>query len=555
MSNFLIGWGRFPGPNGARVTVPKGLWNLLRGKVPALAAAGFDGLLLPPASKAQGGDGDGCDGYGVYHWRDLGDFDQQGSIATRYGLSEELRRLIAVSHRHGLEVWGDIVLHQNYGGVGATYNYPGPDGKTLNGRGALDSGCFRRGTGGAGTQPQDPVASPGDDSAFGGDEKVYKNSAKPRYTIDDALDYLNWLILTLDLDGGRIDDAKGLWSAFLAELLTNGAAARLPFIAEYFDGNPSVDLAWDLPAPMQGRCMLEDFNAHFALANACNSYTTWQMTELDLVQADGDLSWVFLDNPDTDQNGGEGTKFNKLLGYARALTCACKGVLIYGKDYFGPEVWPGSYGMQPWIDNLVYINRYFAYGAETVRWQDGSLLVTERDGDGGDIGQSGGLLTCINMDTWNERWEWVETGFGPNVELHELTGRGENIWTNDDGWAPIWTPANAYSNGRSHTCYVRADEVPKAGRSGWMTRQTFFGAADLRIGLATAAPTAIGRIYAMVGTSVIFDSKDAIEAHLETAPGLPASFLRLPNSGWFNIVVRATGAPCAFQLTVLYAGA
>src|SRR5262249_58484157 len=50
-------------------------------------------LQLPPASKVQGGAGDGCDGYGVFDPRDLGSKPQQGSTPTRYGSVESLRRL------------------------------------------------------------------------------------------------------------------------------------------------------------------------------------------------------------------------------------------------------------------------------------------------------------------------------------------------------------------------------------------------------------------------------------------------------------------------------
>jgi len=215
MSVSLIGWGRFFDRNGNRITVPAPstdsgkpwLWDLLAAKVPNLAAVGFDRIQLPPASKAQGGDGSGCDGYGIYDPRDLGTKAQQGSTPTRYGTADSLRRLVAVAHRYGLSVDLDLVLHQLIGGMNGTYRYLGADGKNLNGRGAMDPGCFRASPG-AGTQPMDDVPVPRDDFSFG-DEKVYQHCNPARYTIDDALDFGDWTFRTTGADGARIDDTKG----------------------------------------------------------------------------------------------------------------------------------------------------------------------------------------------------------------------------------------------------------------------------------------------------------------------------------------------------------
>ena len=76
----LIAWGRFVEADGSKVTVPAPstnpgapwLWDFIAGEAAALRRAGFSAIQLPPASKAQGGAGAGCDGYGVFDPRDLG---------------------------------------------------------------------------------------------------------------------------------------------------------------------------------------------------------------------------------------------------------------------------------------------------------------------------------------------------------------------------------------------------------------------------------------------------------------------------------------------------
>ena len=119
----LIAWGRFFGPNGSRITVPAPsttpgapwLLDFLADEVGRLRDVGFSAIQLPPTSKVQGGAGDGCDGYGVFDRRDLGSKSQQGSVPTRYGSVDSLRRFVANAHAAGLDVYLDVVMHQLIG--------------------------------------------------------------------------------------------------------------------------------------------------------------------------------------------------------------------------------------------------------------------------------------------------------------------------------------------------------------------------------------------------------------------------------------------------------
>ena len=68
------------------------LWNQVAEKASDLAKAGITSLWLPPAYKGTGG---GMDvGYGVYDLFDLGQFDQKGSVRTKYGTKDEYIRAI-----------------------------------------------------------------------------------------------------------------------------------------------------------------------------------------------------------------------------------------------------------------------------------------------------------------------------------------------------------------------------------------------------------------------------------------------------------------------------
>ncbi len=105
-------------PAPASTSQPAGdtLWQRLAQDAPDLAKAGFSALWLPPMTKASGGATDM--GYSAYDLYDLGEFDQCGSVATKYGDRTQLSGAIAAAQNAGLQVYGDVVLHRKHGGDG-----------------------------------------------------------------------------------------------------------------------------------------------------------------------------------------------------------------------------------------------------------------------------------------------------------------------------------------------------------------------------------------------------------------------------------------------------
>lgn len=89
------------------------LWKRLTDDAPALAKAGITSIWLPPAYKGAGGNQD--TGYGVYDLFDLGEFDQKGSVRTKYGTREEYIRAIKAAQAVGIQVYADIVLNHKLG--------------------------------------------------------------------------------------------------------------------------------------------------------------------------------------------------------------------------------------------------------------------------------------------------------------------------------------------------------------------------------------------------------------------------------------------------------
>ncbi|MCJ7718034.1 MAG: alpha-amylase family glycosyl hydrolase, partial [Anaerolineales bacterium] len=89
-------------------------WDLLNQKVEGWADAGIDRLWLPVATKGQSG---GYSmGYDPSDYFDFGEFNQHGTVETRFGSRAELESLIANAHANDLEVIADIVINHNSGG-------------------------------------------------------------------------------------------------------------------------------------------------------------------------------------------------------------------------------------------------------------------------------------------------------------------------------------------------------------------------------------------------------------------------------------------------------
>jgi len=85
-----------------------GHWRRLKKEARALAAAGITAVWLPPACKGGGPDDVG---YGTYDLFDLGEFDQKGSVRTKYGTRQEYLEAVQACREAGLQVYADVVFN------------------------------------------------------------------------------------------------------------------------------------------------------------------------------------------------------------------------------------------------------------------------------------------------------------------------------------------------------------------------------------------------------------------------------------------------------------
>ena len=87
-------------------------WDNLRLKSDAMKAAGFTGLWVPAPSKGNFGIIDM--GYGVFDHYDLGNYDQKGTVETRFGSRSELEAMMAKMKANNIALYADIILNHIY---------------------------------------------------------------------------------------------------------------------------------------------------------------------------------------------------------------------------------------------------------------------------------------------------------------------------------------------------------------------------------------------------------------------------------------------------------
>lgn len=88
------------------------LWVKLKKEAAHLAESGISAVWIPPAYK---GSSQEDVGYSTYDLYDFGEFDQKGTVRTKYGTRQQLHEAIAELHRCGIGVYLDVVMNHKAG--------------------------------------------------------------------------------------------------------------------------------------------------------------------------------------------------------------------------------------------------------------------------------------------------------------------------------------------------------------------------------------------------------------------------------------------------------
>jgi alpha-amylase len=456
------------------------LWDKVKSRAKELADAGFTAMWLPPAYKGIGG---GYDvGYGVYDMFDLGEFDQKGSVPTKYGTKQEYIGAIAALHENGIQVYGDAVLNHKMGAdskerVKAT---PFPQENRLQPKGDLqeiETYTHFHFPGRHGQYSSfewhwyhfDAVDynayNPNDHNTiylFEGkqfDDYVALEKGNFAYLMGCDLDFQNewvrgeithwgkWYLDATNVDGFRIDAIKHISSWFFPTWLDDlerHAGKDLFAVGEYWV--PNLDsLLWYIDS-VGGRMSVFDVTLHYNFHYASKAGGYYDMrTILDgtVMQHRPTHAVTFVENHDSQPLQALESPVEpwfKPLAYALILLRREGYPCIFYADYYGADYedygkdgnkYPIHMVSHRWIlDKLLYARKHYAYGDQYDYFDHFNTIGWTRLGD-----EDHPKAMAVIMSDGAEGAKWMEVG-QPRAKFVDITEHVKDpIYTNDWGWA------------------------------------------------------------------------------------------------------------------------
>ena len=469
------------------------LWNELKTKAIDLANVGITSVWLPPAYKGLAG---GYDvGYGVYDMYDLGEFDQKGSVRTKYGTKDEYIAAIEAAHSAGIRIYADVVLNHKMGADGEEEAEARPMSPDNRHQPIGDTQTVKVWT---------HFTFPGRQGQYSDfewhwwhfdavDYNAYNEGEKAVYlfkekTFDSdvdlekgAFDYLmgcdldmghpevkteldrwgEWVVETTQIDGFRFDAVKHVKAGFFPEWLNHCrqySDKPLFAVGEYWSDN--IEALHHFVKVTGGNVMLFDAPLHYnftVASNAGRDFDLRQIFDDTLVQEQPALAVTLVDNHDSQPLQALESvvkSWFKPLAYALVLLRRDGYPCIFYADYYGAhykdkgrdgneyEIWLDSH--QWLIDKFLSARQTYAYGDQYEYFDHANTVGWTRLGDDQ---HPGGMAVVISNGESGSKWMEVGTPQQTYIDLTEHLK--DPITTNEEGWAEfrcnggsvsVWVP-------------------------------------------------------------------------------------------------------------------
>jgi alpha-amylase len=458
------------------------LWRELAARARELKNLGTTAVWLPPAYK--GMDGDHDVGYATYDLYDLGEFDQKGSIRTRYGTREEFLTAIHAVQEVGMHAYADVVLNhkmgaddteeveieeiccdnrncvqsppykirawshfkfpgragkyssfewhwQHFNAFGADANQPNAGNKIYRVLGKTFSGevCFEYGN---------------FDYLMGADVDTYHPDVRA-----DLFHWGEWFLETTGVHGFRLDAVKHIPASFYKDWFTH-LRAKFPdrelfAVGEYWSGDLRelkhyVDMT-------HGVMRLFDVPLHFRFRDASKAGRNYDLSKIfdgTLVKDNPLMAVTFVDNHDSQPGQSLESWVDdwfKPLAYALILLrkdgYPCR---FYG-DYFGnPDPAHKLTSHRKLIDDFLQARAKFTHGDQHDYFDHPTCVGWLWSGNA----QHSGALAVL-MSTGDAGWKKMQT-FHPNQTFRDLTGHWpEPVTADETGQAEFRCPPGKVS--------------------------------------------------------------------------------------------------------------
>jgi alpha-amylase len=464
------------------------LWNELAAKAAALAAGGFTAVWIPPCSKGAGGPIDV--GYGQYDLFDLGEFNQKGSVRTKYGTKAELLAALRAVRQNEMQVYADVVFNHKDGAdeteevsvqevdwhnrnrtISDWHNIYAWTKFTFPGRGDVYSSmkwywwCFDSLSYNAITKDASRLYRL-KDKKFS--TEVSHEHGNYDFLMADDIDmgveqvrgelmyWGRWFLEETGVDGFRLDAVKHIrysWFRDWLRYLREHTGKELFSVGEYWSG--SID---DLTRYLE-RCenvmSLFDVPLHYKFHAASRSGAAFDLRTIfdgTLVRERPFKAVTFVENHDSQPcQSLESTVEPWFKPHAYALTLLRRDgypCVFYG-DYYGAEYDNCRSGGHPkvilhshrWlIDKFLEARRSYCFGDEHDYFDHSNCVGWVRLGNSE---HPGAMAVVMSNGEKGEKWMNV---YRPGKTFYDLTGHiSERVTTNQDGWGNFKCPAGNVS--------------------------------------------------------------------------------------------------------------
>ncbi len=466
------------------------LWNKVRDDASHLANLGINYIWLPPAYKGAAGKEDV--GYGVYDLYDLGEFDQKGSIPTKYGTKDEYLNAIRVLKENNIKVLADIVLNHKLGAdeceevlaiqddsndrnvslTSATpikawtkYTFPGRGDKYSSFK--WDWTHFH----GVDWDEETKKASVYKFYGKKWDEEVDKEKGNFDYLMGADIDMNNkdvsdelirwgkWYFQFTGVDGFRLDAVKHIRADFFPEWLDaiqEISDKEIFAVGEYWTINS--DTLKNYLEKTEYKMSLFDVPLHYNFFKASISNGEFNMSEIfegTLVKDNPDKAVTFVDNHDTEP--GQALEswildWFKPLAYSLILLRQEGLPCVFYGDYYGIPAKEVS-AKNEILDKLLKLRKYFAYGEQIDYFYDRSVIGFVRQGDF-EHSDSGLAVVMSDKDggciTMNVGKKFANSMFydylGNTEEKVYIDGEGNGNFFCNGGSVSVWVKDSQYVN-------------------------------------------------------------------------------------------------------------
>lgn len=445
----------------------KSLWRKVKDEAKNLKEAGITSVWLPPAYKGAYGVNDV--GYAVYDTYDLGEFNQKGTVETKYGSKDEYLAAIKALQEQEIEVLADIVLGHRMGAdekerifaygadtydrnreihgkkkvtVWTKFTFPGRKGKYsdfkwdwTNFHGtdydahSKENGIYRF----IGKDWDNNV-----DTEFGNYDYlmgVDLDMSDPE-VLEELDHWGKWYFDVTNVDGFRLDAVKHIEFQFFKVWLTKlreYSGKKLFAVGEYWNAELS---RLEKYIAKSERCLtLFDVPLHFNFHHASHGFGRYDMSRIlenTLVHADPEMAVTFVDNHDTQYEQALESwvqSWFKPMAYAIILLRKDGYPCIFYGDYYGIP----HHQLEPvkGLKTLLKLREERAYGVQNDYFDDFSIVGWTREGDAEH--PNSGFAVIMTDSDGGEKEMSVGAHFA-GLEFYDVLGNiNETVEIDEDG--------------------------------------------------------------------------------------------------------------------------